>query len=103
MAPPADPVAPTAPWHRRHRHALGLAGAAVAAGMTVVWTVVVPDKADTTSGLQSLAIRWGHPLTWAFLCGLGLAYAAGTPRSVRDPLAWAALASYAVFLAALSL
>lgn len=89
------------PWHVRHRRLLGLGGAAVAAGMTALWLVVVPDKAATTEGVQSLAIRVGHPLSWALLSALGLSVAAGAPRRVRDALAWSALAAYAGFLVAL--
>lgn len=85
------------------RRTLALAGALVAAGMTVLWLVVVPDRADTTSGLQSLAIRYGHPLSWALLTGLALSHAADAPKALRDGLGWGALASYAVFLAALAL
>ncbi len=36
---------------------LAYAAAVVAACMAVLWTVVVPDKAAETEGLQSLAIR----------------------------------------------
>lgn len=85
------------------RRTLALAGALVAAGLTVLWLVVVPDRADTTSGLQSLAIRYGHPLSWALLTGLALSHTADAPKALRDGLGWAALASYAVFLAALAL
>lgn len=91
------------PWHQRHRRTLGLPGAAVAAGMTILWVAVVPDKADATHGIQSLAIRWGHPASWAFLTGVGLSVAAGAPKSVREALAWSALGSYAAFLVALML
>lgn len=98
---PAGPGRPA--WHHRHRRLLGLVGAAVAAGTAALWVVVVPDRAETTEGLQSLAIRFGHPISWALLSALGLAVAAGAPRRVRDALAWSALAAYLAFLLALLL
>lgn len=90
-------------WRERHRRTLGLAGAAAAAGMTALWIVVVPDKAAAAEGLQSSAIRWGHPASWACLTGVGLAFATDAPRVVRETLAWCALGSYAAFLLALVL
>lgn len=103
-APDGDAAAePTAPWYLRHRRAVGLAGAALAAVLTVVWVVVVPDKADETTGLQSWAVRLAHPLTWALLTAFGLAFAAGAPRRLLDTLAWSALGCYGVFLLATTL
>lgn len=85
------------------RRALALAGAVAATGMTVLWVVVVPERAGTTTGVQALAIRWGHPASWALLAALGLAVAADVHRRVREVLAWGALGSYAVFVLALLL
>lgn len=102
-----NPSTTTDPSHpsrwQKHRRVLGLLGAVAAAGMTVLWVVVVPEKAAATEGLQSAAIRLGHPLSWALLTALGLAVAAGAPKGLRDGLAWAALAAYAAFLLALLL
>lgn len=81
------------------RRTLGLVGAAVAVVLTVVWLVVVPEKADETSGLQAALIRYGHPACWALLAGAGLAYAAGRPHASRV-LGYAALACYAAFVLA---
>ncbi|GGK67641.1 hypothetical protein [Ornithinimicrobium pekingense] len=100
----AGPALPHPPrWHERHARALGIAGAAAAAGMTALWLVVVPERAAVTGGLQSWALRWGHPASWACLTGVGLTVATGAPRRWRDVLAWAALGCYAVFLVALVL
>lgn len=101
-APAAVDPSPTGQpaWHLRHRRLVGLAGAVTAAGMAALWVVVVPDKAAGSDGLQSLTIRFGHPLSWALLSALGLAVAAGAPRRVREGLAWSALAAYAAFLVA---
>lgn len=78
---------------------LGLVGALVAGALTVVWLVVVPEKADQTSGVQAAVIRYGHPACWALLAGAGLAYAAGRPHTSRL-LGYAALACYAAFVLA---
>ncbi|MFC0483721.1 hypothetical protein [Pseudarthrobacter scleromae] len=86
-------------WTRSHRKALGLAGAAAAAGMAVVWTVIVPDKAAQTSGVQELAIRWGHPVCWALLAVVGVLVALDAPKRTRDGIAITAAACYAAFLA----
>ncbi len=100
---PSEATAGTVPWHRRHRRLLGLVGALVAAGMALLWLVVVPEAAESTDGARSWAIRYGHLAAWAFLAGVGLAVAAGAPRALREVLAWAALGSYAVFVLALVL
>lgn len=92
-----------AAWTHRHRTAVGLSGAVAAAGLTAVWLVVVPAKADQTTGLQELAIRWGHPLCWAFLAVAGILFALDAPKRVRDGFCWAAAGSYAAFLAGLML
>ena len=85
------------------RRTLALAGSVVAAGLSALWVVVVPDKADATSGLQALAIRWGHPASWALLATLGVAVAADAPVRLRAVLGWSALACYAGFVVALLL
>ena len=93
------------PGASRHRSArrrvLGLAGAAAAAGLTALWCVVVPEKAEATQGLQSFLIRWGHPASWACLAGLGLLVAFDASSRVRGAVAAASLVAYASFMAAL--
>lgn len=85
------------------RRSLALAGSVVAAGLSLLWVVVVPDKADTTSGLQALAIRWGHPASWALLSALWVAVATDGSARLRATLGWSALACYAAFVVALLL
>lgn len=90
-----------APARRRRR--LALAGTVAAVGMTVLWSLVVPDKADHTSGLQSLAIRWGHPATWALLAALGVLVATDAPKRIRAAVGYASLGCYGAFWAGLLL
>ncbi|WP_106848429.1 hypothetical protein [Blastococcus sp. Marseille-P5729] len=106
--PPTDINTDQAPstltaWTHRHRRPLGLTFAAAAAGMTGLWLVMVPAKAEQTSGLQEFAIRWGHPACWALLAAVGLLVAAGAPKRVRDGAAIAAAICYAAFIAGMVL
>jgi len=100
--PPSEPAAERS-WVARHRVALGLAGAVAAGGMAVLWSVVVPERAETTAGWRSAAIRYGHPATWALLSLLGVLVAAGAPRRLRSVVGAMSIASYAAFLAAMVL
>lgn len=84
-------------WARRHRRPLGVIGAVVAAGMSALWVVVVPE-AEAASGVQEAAIRWGHPLCWALLAIVGVLVALGAPRRIRDGVALLAGGSYAAFV-----
>ncbi|MGD8199672.1 hypothetical protein ACQE98_03300 [Ornithinimicrobium sp. W1679] len=88
------------PWLEGHRRVVGLGGAAAALTLAGIWTVVVPDRADTAAGLQALAVRWGHPLCWLLLAVSGVLYAVRAPSAAVAGAAWAALAAYLVFLGA---
>lgn len=87
-------------WSHRHRRPLLLGAAAVAAALCVVWVFVVPDKVHAVTGLQRLAIQWGHPLCWALLCLAALSTAFGLRRSLRDTALWGAAVAYGAFLLA---
>lgn len=71
--------------------------------MAGVWIAIVPDKVAETSGLQELAIRWGHPACWALLAVVGVLVALDAPKQIRDGIGIAAAACYAAFLAAMLL
>lgn len=88
---------------QRRRRMLGSAGALAALGMTALWLTVVPDKAEATDGLQSMAIRYGHPVSWGALAALGLLVATDAPRPLRSAAGAVSLGSYVAFLAALVL
>lgn len=85
------------------RQVLGWAGAALATVMAVLWTVVVPEKAAATDGVQSLLIRHGHPATWAALAILGVLVALDAPPRARTLVGAVSLACYSGFLLALAL
>ncbi len=102
MAPVHGGV-PAASWAHRNRRPLGFVGATASAGMVALWLIVVPDKAQATSGVQSLAIHYGHPAAWACLTVLGLLVAADAPQSCRNVVSWTGLVSYVAFLVSLAL
>ena len=85
------------------RQTLGWAGAALAGALAVLWTVVVPEKAEATDGVQSLLIRHGHPATWAALAVLGVLVALDAAPRARTLVGAFSLACYAGFLVALAL
>lgn len=82
---------------------LGLLGAAVAAVMTLVWTLVVPEQAERADGTRELALRLGHPMAWAALSVLGLAVALDARPGVRTAAGTVAATCYAAFVLALVL
>jgi hypothetical protein len=100
-APPLPAAARHEPTARQRW--LGWGGAVIATGMTAVWSLVIPERAATATGLQAAAIRYGHPVCWALLAIVGVLTAIGAPRRARDAFAFAAGASYAAFLAGLTL
>ena len=100
MKPDAEQVTGVWATAHRYRRVLGIAGAATSAGMTVLWIVVVPEKADATGNVQEFAIRWAHPACWALLTTVGILVASDAPKRVRNPFAYAAAACYAAFVAA---
>ena len=99
---PSSRQPPQRPTDPRRRRRLALAAAAVALVLTAVWLVVVPGKAEETTGAQAALIRYGHPACWVLLAAAAVAYAAGRPDTSRT-LGYAALACYAAFLLAVLL
>ena len=88
-------------WMRRRRRPLGAVGAVIAAGMSALWVVVVPDRVDTVTGVQEVVIRWGHPVCWALLAIVGILVAVAAPKRIRDVVAVLAAGSYAAFVIAM--
>ena len=80
---------------------LGLAAIAIALGLAALWLVVVPEKAETSTGLASWLLRFGHSLCWLLLAATAALWMARAPRRAIDLTAWAALAAYGGFLLAL--
>lgn len=90
-----------AAWVERHRRSLGLAAIAIALGLAALWLVVVPEEAETSTGLASWLLRFGHSLCWLLLAATAALWTARAPRRAIDLTAWAALAAYGGFLLAL--
>lgn len=86
-------------WHPSRR-LVGL-GAVGAAGLSVLWLVVVPAQVADATGWRELALRWGHSACWALLALAGATHALRGPRAVVSGAAWAGLAAYVAFLAAM--
>jgi hypothetical protein len=97
--------APEAPgrWDAllRRRRPLGAALAVVAAGVAVVWLLVVPEVPAGAGALRGAVLRWGHAVVWLLLAAAAAAWAAGARRRTVERLAVAALAVYAAFVLAL--
>lgn len=87
----------------RNRTAVGLGGALVAGAMAGLWLVVVPGRVDEVTGLQELALRYGHGACWALVALAALLYALRAPRQAVTTSAWAGLVAYLAFLAAVVL
>lgn len=87
----------------RHRALVGSVVAVGATCLAVLWLVIVPEKAATTTGLQALTIRYAHSLCWALLAAAAGTYAVRAPAHTTRTLTWAALGAYAAFLTALFL
>ncbi|KRF33394.1 hypothetical protein [Yonghaparkia sp. Soil809] len=88
-------------WLERHRRPVGLAAIAIALGLAALWLVVVPGKAESSTGVTSWLLRFGHSLCWVLLAATAALWAARAPRRALDLAAWAALAAYGGFLLAL--
>lgn len=86
----------------RHRPALAVAATVVSLAVAVTYLFVVPVQAATASGWVRLLLRYGHSACWVLLAAASLCWLFGAPRPGRV-LAWAALACYGAFLAAVLL
>lgn len=95
----ATPARPRS-FFARHRTTLAAGGLVVSLALAVLWLFVVPDRAESTSGVQQWLIRFGHSICWALLAVTAALVLAKAPKRVVDVTAWAALAAYAGFLGA---
>lgn len=84
----------------RHRTLLAATGLAVSVGLALLWLVVVPERANETTGVQSWLIRYAHSLCWALLAMVAVLVLARAPQRAIDTAAWSALAAYVAFVAA---
>ncbi|WP_460436755.1 hypothetical protein, partial [Angustibacter speluncae] len=75
--------------------------AVVAAALAVLWLLVVPEHDG--DGPRAVLLRFGHSACWALVAVGALLHAVRAPARAVGACAWAALACYAAFLAALVL
>lgn len=86
-----------------HRIAIGIGVFLLSLTIAVIYLFVVPEQAAQATGLTKLVLLYGHSLCWVFI-------AVATVVWMRQPtsvwvkrLAYAGLASYAIFMATLVL
>ncbi len=91
---------PARRFFARHRTPLAVGGLVVSLGLAALWLVVVPERAESTSGAQSWLIRYGHSICWVLLATTAALVLARAPKRAIDLTAWAALAAYVAFLGA---
>ncbi|GAA3838028.1 hypothetical protein GCM10022243_00600 [Saccharothrix violaceirubra] len=96
------------PWSTKdfvveHRVPVGSVGGAVAAGVAVVYLVVVPAEGGTTAGLVGAILEYGHPACWLLLAVACALFASDRAKRTRRVLARSALAVYLVFILTLVL
>lgn len=84
----------------RHRRALAACGLVVSLALTVLWLFVVPERVESTTGVQQWLIRFGHSMCWALLAVTAALVVLKAPKRAVDVTAWSALAVYAGFLGA---
>lgn len=90
-------------WWHRHRRVVGGVGAAAATALAATWLVVVPGEAAEAVGLQRFLLQYAHSICWGLIAIALAGFALRAPRILIDGCAWAALAAYVAFLAALAL
>ena len=86
-----------------HRTLVGAVASAVAAVLAVVWLFAVPDKANEVVGVQAWAVRYAHPLCWAFLSTALALYAVRAPRRFVELTGRLGMLAYAAFILAVAL
>lgn len=95
-------ASPERPAGFTRRRVIGLIAAALALGMAVLWSIVVPAESGAP-GLRGVVVRFGHPLAWALLSMVAALWAVDRGAKARSVLGLAALAAYIAFVAAIFL
>lgn len=70
--------------------------------LTIVFAAGVGVPRRRPAGIRGAIMRWGHAVTWVFVCATLAAAAVGDPaEQLVAPLALAALVAYLTFLGTL--
>lgn len=87
-------------WVQRNRRRTGLLGGLVAFGIAGVYLVVVPSQTHHAGGLGYVVLRYGHSLCWLLIAAACIAYGLQQKPTLVAGFGYAALAVYALFIAA---
>lgn len=85
----------------KHRRAFGLIGAVLALAVAIIYLVVIPKESSDASGIQKVVLAYGHSLCWFLLSGASYLWSTNKKNRWPATLAYAALASYVIFMGTL--
>ena len=85
----------------KHRRFFGIVGGMIAFVVAIIYLKVIPEEASTVSGLQKIILVYGHSLCWILLCGASILWAIIKKNKWSRILAYAALATYIIFMSTL--
>lgn len=85
----------------KHHKSFGIVGGMIAFVVAVIYLKVIPEEGSTVSGLQKIILAYGHSLCWILLCGASILWAIIKKNKWSKILAYAALATYIIFMSTL--
>lgn len=85
----------------KHHKILGVVGGIIALAVAVIYFKVIPQEAATASGIQKIILVYGHSFCWILLSSASILWAIMNKNRWSKILAYAALASYLVFMGTL--
>lgn len=81
-----------------HRKVVGIVSVIGALAIATLYLFVVPEQAESATGLERLIIEYAHSLVWVLLAAALALWTYSRSPKARSILAYSALALYAVFL-----
>lgn len=83
---------------KAHKKVLGTIGVVVALGVAVLYAIIIPGEAGTTSGVLRYILMYAHSACWVLLATASALWAIGrSPRFITG-VAYGALALYVLFI-----
>jgi hypothetical protein len=82
---------------KNHR-IFGYIGALLATVVAVIYLLLIPEEAAGSSGVQKTILLYAHSVCWILLSGSSIAWAIKKKNKWSGPFAYAALATYVVFI-----